>query len=314
MNKYNRRFFLTAMMMSAFTVACGNNSNNSAVSPTDKSISAKTPSRVIALEWVYVEDLLALGIQPVGVADIEGYQKFVNIQPQLAESVVDVGTRAEPNLEAIAQLKPDLIIGVELRHQVIYDTLTSIAPTLLFNPYPSADSVSHLEEMQQTFMKIADTMNRREEGRAVLEKMQATFKQAEKQLNDLKIANKKFIIGQFSDSTLQMRLFTDNAMAIQIIQKIGLENAWKGKIDPFGFNTVWIEALPKVESANFIYTTADNNIYWQQLQNNPVWKGLEFVREKRLYPIASDTWVFGGPLSAEILVNQIVTAFEEKVN
>ncbi|MGB3760615.1 MAG: ABC transporter substrate-binding protein, partial [Rivularia sp. (in: cyanobacteria)] len=107
MNKYSRRFFLTAMMMSV-AVACGNNSNNSAVSPTDKSISVKTPSRVVALGWVYVEDLLALGIQPVGVADIEGYQKFVNIQPQLAASVVDVGTRAEPNLEAIAQLEPDL--------------------------------------------------------------------------------------------------------------------------------------------------------------------------------------------------------------
>ncbi|MGB7376623.1 MAG: iron-siderophore ABC transporter substrate-binding protein [Rivularia sp. (in: cyanobacteria)] len=308
MNKYSRRFFLTAMMMSV-AVACGNNSNNSAVSPTDKSISVKTPSRVVALGWVYVEDLLALGIQPVGVADIEGYQKFVNIQPQLAASVVDVGTRAEPNLEAIAQLEPDLIIGVELRHQAIYDTLNSIAPTLLFNPYPSADSVSHLQEMQQTFIKIADTMKREEQGRAVLEKMQATFTQAEKKIGDLKIANKKFILGQFSDSSPQLRLFTDNAMAIQIIKEIGLENAWEGKLEPFGFNTVWIEALPKVEAANFIYITTDNNIYWQQLQNNPVWKGLKFVEEKRTYPIASDTWVFGGPLSAENLVNNIVNAF-----
>ncbi len=314
MNKYNRRFFLTALMMSAFTVACGNNSNNSAVSPKDKSISAKTPTRVVALGWVYVEDLLALGIQPVGVADIEGYQKFVNIQPKLDASVVDVGTRAEPNLEAIAQLEPDLIIGVELRHQAIYDTLNSIAPTLLFNPYPSEDSANQLSEMQQTFMKIADTMKREEQGKAVLEKMQATFTQAEKKISDLKIANKKIILGQFSDSTPQLRLFTDNAMAIQIINKIGLENAWQGKLEPFGFNTVWIEALPKVEAANFIYITTDNNIYWQQLQNNPVWKGLKFVREKRLYPIPSDTWVFGGPLSAENLVNNIVNAFEEKVN
>ncbi len=90
MNKYSRRFFLTAMMMSV-TVACGNNSNNSSVSSKDKLDSAKIPSRIVALGWVYIEDLLALGIQPIGVADIEGYQKFVNIEPQLAESVVDVG-------------------------------------------------------------------------------------------------------------------------------------------------------------------------------------------------------------------------------
>ncbi|WGV25325.1 ABC transporter substrate-binding protein [Halotia branconii] len=301
--------------MSAFTVACKNNYHNSSVSSKDKSISAKTPSRIVALEWVYVEDLLALGIQPVGVADINGYQKFVDIQPQLAASVADIGTRAEPNLEAIAQLEPDLIIGVELRHQVIYDTLASIAPTLLFNPYPSADSsINQLSEMQQTFIKIADTVKREKQGKAVLEKIQTTFTQAEKKISDLKIANRKFLLGQFSDSAPQLRLFTDDAMVIQILQQIGLENAWSGKFDSFGFNTVWIEALPKVEAANFIYITTNNNSHWQQLQNNPVWKGLQFVKENRLYPIASDTWVFGGPLSAEILVNKVVTAFEEKMN
>ncbi len=31
-----------------------------------------TPKRVVVLEWVYAEDLLALGVQPVGMADIEG--------------------------------------------------------------------------------------------------------------------------------------------------------------------------------------------------------------------------------------------------
>jgi hypothetical protein len=32
-----------------------------------------TPQRIVALEWTYVENLLALGIQPIGVADIAGY-------------------------------------------------------------------------------------------------------------------------------------------------------------------------------------------------------------------------------------------------
>jgi iron complex transport system substrate-binding protein len=97
-------------------------------------------------------------------------------------------------------------------------------------------------------------------------------------------------------------------MAVQILNKIGLENAWKGTFDAFGFNTVWVEALPKVEDANFIYITADNNVYWQNLQNNPVWKGLKFVQQNRVYPIESDTWVFGGPLSAQLLVEKVVAA------
>lgn len=308
MKKHSRRFFLTTAIMSALTIACENKSN---ISPNkNQSNISKIPTRVIALEWVYVENLLALGIQPVGIADIKGYNNFVNIKPQLSEKVVDIGTRAEPSLEAIAKLKPDLILGVEQRHQEISNLLNSIAPTFLFNPYPSENNANQLEEMQQTFTKIAKTVNREEQGKLVLDEMQQNVDKAKKQLSNIKVSQNQFVLAQLSDSGPQFRLFSDNSMAIQILNKIGLENAWKGTFDIFGFNTVGVEALPKVEEANFIYITADNNVYWQNLQNNPVWKGLEFVQQNRIYPIEADTWVFGGPLSAELLVEKVVAALQ----
>ncbi len=306
MKKHSRRFFIATTIMSALTIACENKSNTSP--QKNQSNTSITPSRIVALGWVYVENLLALGIQPVGIADIKGYKKFVNIKPQLADSVVDVGTRAEPSLEAIAKLKPDLILGVEQRHKETYNLLTSIAPTFLFNPYPSAKNANQLDEMQQTFLKIAKTVNREDKGKSVLNEMQQTFDKAQKQISNLKLAQNKFILAQLGDSGPKMRLFSDNAMAVQILNKIGLENAWQGTFDIFGFNTVWVEALPKVEHANFLYITADNNVYWQNLQNNPVWKGLEFVEQNRVYPIEADTWVFGGPLSAQLLIEKVVAA------
>ena len=30
------------------------------------------PKRIVALEWLYAEDVLALGVQPVGIADMKG--------------------------------------------------------------------------------------------------------------------------------------------------------------------------------------------------------------------------------------------------
>ena len=58
----------------------------------------ESPLRVIALEWTYVEDILALGVLPVGVAVIVGYGNWVNLHIALDENVIDVGTRQEPNL------------------------------------------------------------------------------------------------------------------------------------------------------------------------------------------------------------------------
>src|SRR5690554_3608607 len=72
---------------------------------------------VVALEWTYAEDLLAVGVQPVGVADIEGYNSWVQIEEKLDQGVVDIGTRQEPSLEKIAELNPDLIIAIKFRHE-----------------------------------------------------------------------------------------------------------------------------------------------------------------------------------------------------
>ncbi|MFQ7565950.1 MAG: ABC transporter substrate-binding protein, partial [Clostridium perfringens] len=46
------------------------------------------------------------------------------------EGVKQVGMEREPNIEAIAALKPDLIIGNKMRHEKIYSQLSAIAPTV----------------------------------------------------------------------------------------------------------------------------------------------------------------------------------------
>ncbi len=65
--------------------------------------------RVIALEWLPTELLLALGVNPLGVADVHNYNVWVG-QPPLPAGVVDVGLRTEPNLELMTQMHPSLIL------------------------------------------------------------------------------------------------------------------------------------------------------------------------------------------------------------
>lgn len=312
MRSFSRRRFVATAIISALIVACTGNQAGKRVESLSSPIIPKNPTRIVALEWVYIEDLLALGIQPVGAADISGYNSFVNVQPMLADTVVDVGTRQEPSLEAIAKLEPDLILGVEFRHELINDSLSSIAPTLLFNPYPPPDGPNQLDELEQTFLVIADAVNRRDAGETVLQKMRGTFKTAAEQLRSNNFMGSLFILAHFVPGTPQPRLFTDNAMVVQVLTQIGLENAWKGELDRFGFNTVGVEVLPAVEQANFLYIAEADDAQWQQFQNNPVWKGLEFVQESRVYPIGADTWVLGGPLSAQVLVNKVVAALVKR--
>lgn len=267
-----------------------------------------TPQRIIALEWTYVEDLLALGIQPVGVADIAGYNDWVQIPVELAADVADVGTRQAPNLETIAGLAPDLILAPSFRIAEIYAQLSEIAPTLAFDAYPTDEDVTQYEEMRQTFLTIADVVDRRVEGEAVLAEMEATFAVAQEEIEAAGRLDEPFVLAQaFGEDTVQIRLFTNNAMAVEIIEQIGLENAWQdATFQQYGFTTVSVETLPELGDVNFFYVVQDTNNVFTRESIQPIWESLAFVQNDRAYPLGGDTWLFGGPLSAEVLVETVL--------
>lgn len=266
--------------------------------------------RVVALEWTYVEDLLAVGIQPVGVADIEGYHEWLKIPPTLDEGVTDVGTRQEPNLEVIAGLEPDLIIGVYFRLGENYDELNAIAPTLVFNPYPEDLNISQYDEMLTTFTTLAYAVNREAEAAEVLADMEAHFAAAQAALEEAGRGGESFILSQgwTTDSIATFRLFTDNAMAVQILEQIGLSNAWDDAPQLYGFTEIGIEGFAELsdQDFNFFYVAqgSDNDLFGE----SPLWSSLGFVAAERDYWLGGDAWLFGGPLSAQVVVDGVLTA------
>lgn len=269
--------------------------------------------RIVALEWTYVEDLLALGVQPVGVADPGGYETWVAVEPELGADATDVGTRQEPSLESIAALEPDLIIGVDFRHEPILDQLEAIAPTVLFNPYPAPDGdLTQFTEMTQTFTTIAAAVDRTDEAEQVLSDMEATFEDIAAELDEADLAGRGVALAQgfTAEEAPTIRMFTDNAMAIEIITRLGLVNAWPGEPEAYGFNTVDAETLTRIDDdAFFLYVAQDDdNIFTGALADNPVWQDLGFVQEDRVRALAPDTWLFGGPLSAEVVAQDIADA------
>lgn len=272
------------------------------------------PERIVALEWSYVENVLALGIQPVGVADIAGYNDWVNIPVALSNEVVDVGTRQEPNLETIASLTPDLIITDALRATEIYDELSEIAPTIVFNSYPTNESMTQYDEMRDTFLAIANVVGQPEAGEAVLGAMETAFATAQEELEAAGKLGEPFVLAQaFGEDTVDVRLFTDNAMAVQIMEQIGLENAWDDGFQQFGFTTVGVETLPDLGNPNFFYVVQDDNNVFERDAIQPVWESLEFVQNERVYALGGDTWLFGGPLSAEVLVDTVMETITDGV-
>ena len=90
-----------------------------------------TPQRIVVLEFSFVDALAAVDVSPVGVADDNDATRVIPAVRELVEPWQSVGMRSQPSLEAIAILKPDLIIADAERHRTVYQDLRRIAPTLL---------------------------------------------------------------------------------------------------------------------------------------------------------------------------------------
>ncbi len=256
--------------------------------------------RVVTLENSMTEAVVTLGVQPVGVADIELYRSLVTIPMELSEDAIDVGSRREPNLEAITALNPDLIIAASFRVTENYEQLNAIAPTLAF-----AGS-ENLAIMSSFFTSIAQALNKEAEAEQILADMNQYFADAAAAVEAANIANHNFVLSQtwYEDDLATFRLYTDNAMPIEILTNIGLENAWDAEPEPDGFTVVGIETLGDITDASFLFITDEASAPFYE--ESPLWNSLPFVQSGLAYRLNDDLWLFGGPLSAQRLVDVVL--------
>ncbi|ONI87427.1 Fe3+-citrate ABC transporter substrate-binding protein [Actinosynnema sp. ALI-1.44] len=255
----------------------------------------KPATKVVVLEWAYTEELVALGVTPVGNADNEGYKKWITAPGSaLPDGVADLGQRQEPSLERIKTLAPDLIVGEEKTIAVNYDQLKAIAPVVSFD-YPVKPQ---FETMKKNFAQLAKAVGKDDKGKEVLGRIDAKAAEVKSKVKpDTAYA---FAQAYSVNGTPTIRMFTGDTFVVQVLALTGLRNTWQGQPDAWGLTTVGVEGLTQVPAdASLIYVAQnDDNPFTGALAGNPVWQNLAFVKQKKLFPIDPGTWTFGGPLSA----------------
>lgn len=273
-----------------------------------------TPKRIVSLEWTYAENLLALGVQPVGVADLDGFDQWVNIDKEFDDSVKDVGTRQEPNLEAISRLNPDLIIAVKFRHEQYLDKLKEIAPVVTFAPYGEKAIQDHYQNMIDELDTVAKIVNKEDEAEQAVTDLNNFVDEQKQRVVDAGLEGSKYVATQAftAQNTPTIRLFTGNSIVAKLMSKLGFENAYStDKAEVYGYSEVTVEALQNFQEDDlqFLYIVQEeDNIFENQLKGKAVWENLSFVESGNTHQLPGDTWTFGGVLSAEVLTKQLVDA------
>ncbi|MFI2348614.1 ABC transporter substrate-binding protein [Streptomyces sp. NPDC019443] len=114
------------------------------------------PQRVVVLDTAELDSAITLGVKPVGAAHADVESGFLNYLPKdQVAGIKDVGAITQPNLEAVAALKPDLILTSKVRDGDKYDKLRAIAPTVM------TESTGH--PWKENFQVHADALGKKDE-------------------------------------------------------------------------------------------------------------------------------------------------------
>ncbi|QBI55926.1 putative siderophore-binding lipoprotein YfiY precursor [Streptomonospora litoralis] len=106
------------------------------------------PETVVVLDTSYLDSAIGLEMEVVGrtaYSDGGGLRDYLGEPGETyAGGAEVVGTLQAPDLAAIAELQPDLILSAKVRHEDIYDQLSEIAPTVFSETTGATWKENHL--------------------------------------------------------------------------------------------------------------------------------------------------------------------------
>ncbi len=287
--------------------------NNDAAKPATRTVKhamgettiTGTPQRIVVLTNQGTESLLELGIKPVGaVKSWIGEPWFDHIKDKMS-GVQVVGDETQPNLELIASLKPDLILGTKVRQEKVYPQLSSIAPTVF------TENLG--DSMVENFKLYAQALNKEAEGMASLDSFNQSIQQTKTALGDktkMRISLARFQPGK-------VRVYYKNNFAGVILEQLGFARPEAQDKNDFTAD-VTTEQIAVLDGDVFFYFTSDRegetgaSKTAEEWLNSPIGKNLNVIKKQRAFNVNEPIWnTSGGIIAAKLLIEDIKTRFEK---
>jgi iron complex transport system substrate-binding protein len=264
------------------------------------------PKRVVILTNEGTEALLALGVKPVGaVQSFTGNPWYEHIADQM-KNVKVVGTESEVNVEAIAALKPDLIIGNKMRQEKIYEQLSAIAPTVF------AETLRG--DWKENFQLYAKALNKVDKGNKVIQNYDSRIASLKEKLGDqlqMKVSMVRFMSGE-------VRIYHKDTFSGVILSDLGFARPDSQNVDDFAERNVTKERVPAMEGDilfYFTYETGDGK--GSELEKewiaDPLFRNLQVAKMGDVHKVSDTIWnTAGGVLAANLMLDDIEKIFLKK--
>lgn len=258
----------------------------------------KAPKRIVILDNLYGEILDPLDITPVGAttgqSDSQEFSTLFKKQYKDAK-VVSVGWQGNPDLDKIAELKPDLILMTG-EQEDLYDELSEIAPTVGYQINTDENWDYH-----ETSLKVAEIFDKRDEMKKDLDRLDAR--------EAVFVENVK---AKFGNQKLMYLRVTDNDIRYYAYGHFGYlyDTYHFNRAETFNpddmFQVIDPDKLKDINPDLLIVQADSQELLDNKLKNTPVWTSLKAVQNNKVIYADYSTYMLGfGIVSQEAIMKQI---------
>ena len=258
----------------------------------------KAPKRIVILDNLYGEILNPLDITPVGAttgqADSQEFSTLFKKQYKDAK-VVSVGWQGNPDLDKIAELKPDLILMTG-EQEDLYEKLSEIAPTVGYQINTDENWDYH-----ETSLKVAEIFDKRDEMKKDLDRLDAR-----------EAVFAENVKAKFGDQKLMYLRVTDNDIRYYAYGHFGYlyDTYHFNRAETFNpddmFQVIDPDKLKDINPDLLIVQADSQELLDNKLKNSPVWTSLKAVQNNKVIYADYSTYMLGfGIVSQEAIMKQI---------
>ena len=261
-----------------------------------------TPQRIVVLDTGELDIALALGVKPVGAVIAGAESDFPEYLKGKTDGIQKVGTIGEPNLEAIAALKPDLILTNTLRHEKIKDKLEQIAPTV-YGKRPNF--------WKENLKIYAEALGKADHGNQLMADYGKRIKEFQAAMGDKLATTKVSLIRSFPDHA---RIYLNESFAGSVLVDLGLgrpasqNKVSKDPANPAVFEKVTEERIPDMDGDIILafYYGREKGDSLAKFFKNPLWAQLNAVKNNKVIEVNDGHWALGlGPVAANLIIDDL---------
>ena len=279
----------------AFCLACILDSNHAfSYEVTDsfgKHWLEKPPKNIIVTDWALLQQLLTLGIEPIGAPELQRYQQYVG-SPALPTTITDIGLRRSPDLAAVRRLQADTIILGTGQKDLFRPFSLLTQRVLYFTSF--SDRYNNYDKSRQRLLELGVLVNREEVAKEKLAAMDKRLIQLRQQVQQhFNNQAPKVTLVRFS-SPEKVLIYGANSLPLASISALGLSSALDTELTKWGYKEVYIEELSTIDAGLVFYITPF--ISDQSLTDSSLWQQLPAYVKANIYPMPP-AWSHGGVLS-----------------